>query len=1100
MRKTRINDNWLFKRCECVEEAVGFQEWDSTGFSKVCLPHDACISKVEDFYKDAVLFYKKEFSFNKSPEKNYVIYFEGAYMDMSLYVNGRHIGDWVNGFTSCFFDITDALTGNDEILVRLVLKNPNARWYTGGGINRNVWFYELPKTHICIDSLATKVDKEKLYISTEINNLLENDKVVFSIPDLNNEFEVEVVKKEGNTSIVQGCTTLTSIVLWDIDNPKLYELEVKILRDGIVIDSTSSRTGFRRLTIDAENGILLNGRSIRLKGVCLHSDSGALGSVFHKDMAYRQLNAMKAMGVNAIRTAHNVVAPEFLDACDELGLVVMDEIYDSWIRPKTTYDYARFFNEYAAKDVASFVRRDRTHPSVIMWSVGNEIYDTHADEKGKETLKYLRDLVIENDIYGHAYVTLASNYIAWENTQNCVEDIGLIGYNYTEKLYEEHHRLHPDWIIYGSETASIVASRGIYHFPMNQPILADDDLQCSSLGNSNTSWGAKSHSFCIQVQRDYVWNLGQFLWSGIDYLGEPTPYHTKNSYFGLCDTAVFEKDAYYLYQAEWTNASDNPMIHLLPYWDFNEGQEIDVRICSNAYKVELFKDGKSLGTKLIDHEKGDNFYADYKVIYEAGKLEAVAYDKAGNIIAKEAEESFGEVESLSLSESSFEVDEGEDRIFFVTITASDRDNRTVKNANRRVVVSVDGVGELVGLDNGDSTDMDSYKDNSRRMFSGKLLAMIKTTGQKGNISVHASLDEKDIPVRKVEIVAKDGNRFTKEKDTLEFEAISYPANANSHEIVWQITNDAGVEIKNATVISKSEDGHKVVLKGIADGDFRIRALAKEESGKIIYISNLELHADGLGSLFINPYEFVSGSLYTDNDGDVTSGNERGVATSRTEMVWVAFDNVDFGKNGSNQVTMPIFELDNTDTEFIFWKGTPYKEGSHICGRGIYNKPSIWNVYQEETFVLDEFLTGVNTFAMELHHKVHIKGFAFNKRQITDMTINAVDADLIYGDSFENNKDTIEKIGNNVSMVFQKLDFENGGIKGITITGRTPLDKNTIHIMFEKNGETIRHIVEFSKSDEYVNQSFEVNGIEGINDVTFLFLPGSNFDFKGFSFY
>ena len=372
--------------------------------------------------------------------------------------------------------------------------------------------------------------------------------------------------------------------------------------------------------MDPDKGLILNGRKIKLFGVCEHHDLGALGSAFNKEALRRRFKILKDMGVNAIRTFHNMPDPQFMDLADEMGFLIASEAFDMWERSKTTYDYARFFKEWSHKDVMSWITRNRNHPSLLMWSIGNEIYYTHADVRGQEITKMLMEYVKEFDPNENAKVTIGSNFMPWENAKKCVDIVKIAGYNYSEKYYEEHHEKHhekhKDWIIYGSEAASVVQSRGIYHFPFEKSILADDDEQCSVLGNSTTSWGAKSPERCITDDRYAEFSLGQFIWTGFDYIGEPTPYHTKNSYFGQIDTATFKKDSYYIYQSEWTDYRKKPMIHILPYWDFSENQIVDVRVCSNAPKIELKLNGKVIGKYNIDHKKGKDLVGWWKIPYK----------------------------------------------------------------------------------------------------------------------------------------------------------------------------------------------------------------------------------------------------------------------------------------------------------------------------------------------------------------------------------------------------------------------------------------------------------------------------------------------------
>ena len=290
------------------------------------------------------------------------------------------------------------------------------------------------------------------------------------------------------------------------------------------------------------------------------------------------------------------------------------------------------------------------------------------------------------DSLKNAAVTLGSNYMPWENTQKCADVIKLIGYNYGENYYEEHHKKHPDWMIYGSETGSIVQSRGIYHFPYQQSVLADEDEQCSSLGNSTTSWGAKSTEACILAERDHPYSCGQFIWTGFDYIGEPTPYHTRNSYFGQIDTAGFPKDSYYIYQAAWTDYKKAPMVHIFPYWDFNEGQFIDLRVCSNAPVVEVFFNGKSQGTFTIDHENGMELTGHWQLPYKEGEIRAVACDESGKIVAEEVRYSFGEAKRILLKPQKQSLRANGEDLLFLEISMEDENGYPVENANNRVLI------------------------------------------------------------------------------------------------------------------------------------------------------------------------------------------------------------------------------------------------------------------------------------------------------------------------------------------------------------------------------------------------------------------------------
>ncbi len=1140
-RRKLYNNNWTCRVYDVTDvEDPGVKtpaDVDVSTFEPVTVPHDALIDDANRFYQSCIVWYAKKLGFKVKPDKRYVIYFEGVYMNSDVFVGDIRVGGRPYGYSSFYIELTDHIKSEDDIIyVRAEHLCPNSRWYGGPGINRDVWIYELDDSFVDMDSIYISTDREngdrwKVDLSFDIDRgknsvgsdmsfaceLIDNGgnviyrSDVIGISDATGTSDAMDTSSAIGTSDSMGTSgtdhvkysfEIADISPWDISDPTMYSLKISLYADNgsetEKLDEVSQHFGFRTIEFTTDRGFFLNGNHVKLRGVCLHTDGGAIGMAFHKDMARRQLLTMKGMGVNAIRFAHNPPAPGFLDLCDEYGMLVMDESFDCWRGGKTRFDYGRFFDEWAKRDITDYIKRDRNHPSVIMWSLGNEIYDTHKDAgEGKKTLQMLMDAAGQADPAHNAYPTLCSNYMPWENTQKCADVIKLIGYNYAERLYKEHHEAHPDWIIYGSETASCVQSRGIYHFPLSRSLLTDEDEQCSSLGNSTTSWGAKNLEYCITTERDTDYSLGQFLWSGIDYIGEPTPYHTKNSYFGMADTACFPKDAYYLFKAEWKDVKKSPMVHLLPYWDHNPGQMTDVRICSNASDVELFLNGRSLGRKIIDHEHGTELYTDYRVSYEPGELKAVAYGDDGGIIATDIHHSFKDVSALVLSEDHFDAKEGCDELFFVEIHGVDEGAHPVENSNARVKVNVSGHGYLYGIDNGDSTDYDSFKGDSKRMFGGKLLAIVRSDGSGGPIDISAEIDKDDIPVRKIELDPDTEGPvvLSPEHDSAVFKTTVYPKDAKDYDISYEITNESGVIIKNAEVTDQ-RDGH-LTVRAIGDGEMKLRAVCRDRSGKVILISAYEIKAQGFGALNFDPFSFVTASLYTDSSDDIGNGNDSGVATPPESDGWVAYENTDFG-NGADTVTIPIFELSGDPLDIVFWCGIPHSEGSCVIGRGHYHKPSIWNVYQEQTFKLDRVLKGIQTFAIEIDsHKAHIQGFVFDRLSRAGMMNPATSADEIYGDTYDVREDAVYGIGNNVSLVFKDYDLGENGVGRLTICGHTPMDNNTVHILFEGGATKERRMVEFAGSEGFTERNFIIEKVSGTVDITFVFLPGCDFDLKWF---
>lgn len=1216
--KRLFNGGWSFW---CGEPDLDVSEAGKhlTEFQKVDLPHDWLIADAKNLYRDGCGFYRKIFSMQPKENKRYSLIFEGVYMDTTIWVNEQQAGEWKYGYSTFEIDLTPFVkAGENEILVSVNFRSPNSRWYSGAGIYRDVWFKETTKTYIRengvyihTEACGEKEGKEPdflLYADTEIVGDAW-DEVRHTLyakreapPEIELPFELllgdemELVEEASPEETYAGseradfCLSETIIFhntnkntniyrvksprCWDVEHPHLYILKTELWKDGEIIQEEYSQIGFRSIAFDPEQGFLLNGRKVKLNGVCEHHDLSALGAAFHRAAMARKFRILKEMGVNALRGTHNMTAPAVVELADQMGILMISEAFDMWERSKTTYDYARFFKEWSERDVESWVMRDRNHPCIIMFSIGNEIYDTHVDAHGREITVRLRDLVKKYDYRRNAGITIGSNYMPWENAQLCADEVKLAGYNYGEKYYEEHHKAHPDWVIYGSETSSIVQSRGIYHFPLRASILTEDDEQCSSLGNSPTSWGAKSMERCVCEDRDMDFSMGQFLWTGFDYIGEPTPYHTKNSYFGQVDTAGFPKDAYYVWQSAWTDYRKAPMIHIFPYWDFNEGQNIDIRVCSNAPFVELFCNGKSCGRQQLTHEKGSGHHiiADYSLPYEKGVLYAVAYDEEGNVTARETKASFGNSAEIVLRASGrAAVANGRD-LFFVEIGTWDENENVVENAVDRVTVQVEGAGHLVGLDNGDSTDEDSYKGNNRRLFSGKLLAIIETGTIPGAVRIRVSgkglksaelvceaveidqmltfmkgekaqriyhnfwqdlceetyapgpteliedheerqrerqedeqkqsqkerLDEKqeEIPVRKITLCSPMGQKLSKEQPYLTVEAEVEPKEATDRQLMFRVVDEHGVD---SNLVKLLVQGHTAQLHAMGDGSFYLRCMSRSGTDRIRVISQLEFTVEGMGQAYRNPYELISGSLYTSYQGEVSNGNERGIATARDGETVVTFGNIDFGPVGSDEITMPIFALTSEEYPIRIYEGVPGEEGCQLLADVVYQKPSIWNTYQEETYSLAKRVTGINTISVAVHQKIHLKGFVFKKLQKAWLSLNAAEADSVYGDTFTKEERAITGIGNNVTITYTEMDFGEEGTAGIRICGRAPESSNSLHIRFLQGEEESKQLVEFPMCGEYIEKEFSLTPVKGKWDVSFVFLPGSCFDLQSVQF-
>lgn len=1163
----RINSEWLFFKQPLSETATALSPTlpaqNDSRFYPVNLPHDWLIANSADHYENSEGWYQKTISsdilpFDASSDDDWLLYFEGVYMDCTIFVNGMQAGEWKYGYSSFEVRLTPFLkTGENTILVHVRYQSPNSRWYSGAGIYRSVWLKKVPAVHIASDGIAAETHRLEngkwslcMHTTLEKEGIQQSAKDFFASENDNKSTSLSLsfcIQTLDGTVILSEIpedtpVTLTNIKPWDISEPNLYKIVCTLSENGTAIQTETITTGFRTTRFDTNEGFFLNDVHIKLKGVCQHHDLGALGSAVNRSAIKRQLTILKSMGVNAVRTTHNMPAVELLELADEMGILIVDEAFDMWEMSKTTYDYARFFKEWSARDVKSWICRDRNHPCVILWSIGNEIYDTHANEHGQEITRYLKEQVLLHDPYGHALPTIGSNFMQGENARKCADILKIAGYNYAERLYNKQHADHPDWVIYGSETSSTVQGRGIYHFPLAKPLLTDDDGQCSSLGNSTVNWGAKNQQFCAVSDLHMPFSLGQFLWSGFDYIGEPTPYQSRNSFFGQIDTAGFPKDAYYFYQSVWTDAKTNPMIHILPYWDFNPDQMIDVRVYTNAPKVALFLNGTLIGEKTLAHTEEDNMIADWQLPFEAGTLKAIAYDENGVEIARDEASSFGDAASLHLTANRSQVTADGSELIFVTIDALDTDGHAVANANNRVHVTVTGEGMLAGLDNGDSTDCEPYKGDCRRLFSGKLLAIIAPSLTAGTITITASSDgltsasltvnttsysessdekdpcaedlhlmtitrdpladsissQSDIPVRKITLSCETFTHLTADAPSAVIYASVSPANATTQTLDWKVTNAEGVTVPYA--ILEPIDNTHVRIHALSDGSFFVRCSVTNGRGHTTLYSTLAFTATEIGTMNLNPYTFTVGSLYSDSEGEIANGNAHSAATGSEGTTSITYGPFDFGTFGSDTVTIPIFETESRPVDLTFIEGkTKTQSGTVLC-RGHYDKKMIWDTYQEETFKLPKRLTGVTTFTIQVtNRKLHIGGLSFKKLEKAWSPLSVTDIDRIYGDAFCKTDDAITGIGNNVTIEYTDMDFGERTCVVIEITGRSPIEKNTIHVRTSNGTNETLNIAEFPYSDDYVTKRFPVNVLSGSQTVTLLFLPGSNFDLKGIRF-
>ena len=1130
--------------------------------------------------------------------------FEGVYMNSAVWVNGKKAGEWKYGYSAFEFDISSLVkAGQNEVLVIAVYQNCNTRWYSGAGIFRDVKLINCPAQHLVSDGVyfsAVPCDEEKLNgewkisLSSEVVSIRPSDysttgdAVSLSglprqsrqnsdskIPGSSPRMTVESIKHtlttpDGDvfaTFSGDGDYTVTAPALWDPTSPNYYILTTRLLAaDGAVLDEISQHCGFKHAVFTASEGFFLNGRHVKIYGACQHHDQGALGAAFNAAALRRQFTKLKEMGVNAVRCSHNPPPQAWLDLCDEMGLLVDDEIFDMWEKPKTQFDYGNYFNEWCERDVANWVRRDRNHPSLIMWSVGNEIYDTHMGN-GLAITKRLYAAVEKHDPHKNAQITIASNYMMTDGAQKCAENIDVVGYNYLERLYDEHHKKYPAWKIYGSETGSTVQSRGIYHFPDSLQLVTFSDGQCSTLGNCTTPWGCKNTQTVIANDRDCPFSAGQFIWTGWDYIGEPTPYHTKSSFFGQIDTAGFPKDTYFLYKSEWAGKSVPPFVHLLPYWDWNEGQLIDVKAYTNADFVELFFNERSLGKQEINHKDGEAPFGQWQLEYHKGEIRAVAYDADGKVIAEDVKRSFGDPARIILKpEEDYNFsrhceERSDEAIHFIQIMLADAAGTLVENARNYITINVAGDAELLGMDNGDSTDYEEYKpegkhSHTRKLFANRLIAIIKnkkksssfvvTAASAGlpNVSIKyngtapegqkkwsevapylAIRPEKDfVPTRKIELIANGSTKLETTNRQIQVTAKVLPENASIKEINWNPVFKECISSDNITV-SGTADTRTITAAG--DGECILRCTAQNGTKYDEVISDLPFTVSGIGSCRLNPYTLIEACRFT--GWDQTGGKskpemslESGISNRKCGPTWISFDKVDFGVDGADTIHLPIFSF-ATELEIKIWdgEGTGEAQGdardgspSTCLGTFTYRHESIYNTYSENVFTLSRRLFGVHTITISFETDLYLHGFYFEKSAKAYAKLRALDANLIAGDTFTRTKEAVEGIGNNVNLDFTDMDFnaapealegagDDGNAKAttsITICGKSNTENNTINIkFFAEDGISTTQVIEFAHTNGYEEKNFPLQPVTGRQKISFVFLPGSNFDFKWFRF-
>ncbi len=782
-RRLNFDANWRFHKGEAeAAEAPGFND---SSWRLLRLPHDWAIEGPFDEKLNADTgglpvsgtgWYRKTFLLPQNAQGQvFTIVFDGAMSNSTVWLNGEKLGGRPYGYSSFFFDLTPYLhfgSQSNVVAVRLTPEPDSSRWYPGAGIYRNVWLDITAPVHVAewgtyITTPQVSDDKATLSVKTEIRNQSEQETQI----TIRHTVLDPSGKPAGKTSVadiavsslaarsVPASLMISNPQRWDMDHPYLYTLVTEVLQGDRVIDKYSTTFGIRTIAFNREQGFLLNGKPRKLHGVCLHHDLGPLGTAVNRRAMERELQILKAAGVNAVRTSHNPPSPELLALADRMGLVVMDEIFDMWRIPKVPNGYSKYYDQWSERDLRDFVRRDRNHPSIILWSIGNEIPEQNSPDGWKEA-KRLTDFFHEED--PTRPTTSAMNDWAAAIRNHFADNVDIKGFNYQPMHYEQIMHDHPDWVVFGSETASCVSSRGIYHLPL----LAYEKPPSHQVSSYDTV--APTWAYCPDVEFTYQDKLpnvpGEFVWTGFDYLGEPTPYFSgetadpkdwpaRSSYFGFVDLAGFPKDGYYLYQSQWTAA---PMVHILPHWNWagHEGEPIPVMAYSNAGEVELFLNGKSLGRKKrfaddwqmpVGHNVSDTgkFVSKYRRIwqvpYEPGTLKAVAYS-GGKQVAEQEVRTAGAPARITLVADRSRIHADGDDLSFVTVRIEDKDGNLCPLADTLVHFNVTGVGEIAAVGNGNAATTEPFQADHRQAFGGLALLILRSKVESGTIHVVATAD------------------------------------------------------------------------------------------------------------------------------------------------------------------------------------------------------------------------------------------------------------------------------------------------------------------------------------------------------------------------
>ena len=796
-RQQRFTDGWAFRLGD--DAAAANPDYNDSDWRRLNLPHDWAVEGDFDRKNPSgtgggalpggIGWYRKTFTADKADEgKRLRIDFDGAYMNSTVYINGHELGTRPYGYISFSYDLTPYIKWGEKNVVAVRVDNaeqPNSRWYSGCGIYRNVWLTKMNPVHVAqwgtyVTADEVSKNSARLTVRTALENDLDTDaplELVSRLIDEKGKVVGEVISQvtveKGKLLEAVQEIAVENPELWSVKRPYLYNVATEVRLAGEPVDTYNTPFGIRTFRFDAQKGFILNGEQVKINGVCMHHDLGCLGAAINTRAIERQLEILKGMGCNGIRCSHNPPSPELLNLCDRMGFIVMDETFDMWRKKKTRHDYSRYFNEWHERDLTDLVVRDRNHPSIFMWSIGNEVLEQWTDVKA-DTLSLEEANLILN--FGRSADMLAHdgemsvNSLLTKKLADMVRDLDptrpvtsgcnepspnnhlfrsgaldIIGFNYHDDWFAGGPETSPGKPFIVTESVSGLMTRGYYRMPSDSMYIwperwdkpfHEESLSCSSYDNCHVPWG-NSHEGTMRhlKQNDFI--SGQYIWTGFDYLGEPTPHGwpARSSFFGIIDLAGFPKDVYYMYQSEW--CPDKKVLHLFPHWNWTPGQDIDMwAYYNNADEVELFVNGRSQGVR----SKGkDDFHVMWRVKFEPGTVRAVSR-KDGKVVAEQEIHTAGEPAQIRLTPDRSTIHADGRDLSFVTVEILDKDGNLCPNAENDVTFVLDGPGFIAGVDNGSPISLERFKDNHRKAFYGKCLVVIQNNGENGSVKVTATAD------------------------------------------------------------------------------------------------------------------------------------------------------------------------------------------------------------------------------------------------------------------------------------------------------------------------------------------------------------------------